>query len=436
MKTSLLLTALILAAAGLLGWRQQGQLTRVRETHQAALADARALGLAADDIAAGKIPLPAKRAREDAADRSAAAKAFAAELIAFAAEMKARQEAGDAMDAPMQKRIAELLVTLGEFDPAQIKILIAELRACDTLDRDMRRGVLGLAIMTLAERQPESALALFTESSDLVEAEGMMEHVLAQAIEKLAESNPNAALEWLRANGKKFPDLIGENTRLAVVAGAAKLDPKLALGLADELDLVDDNRAPQVAARLAAAATTAEERSALLAALRGAAENNDLVSATLTSLASGLANDGFDDASAWLATAKLDDAERESFLNGLGQYSMGEDTGKWLDWMGDQLPPDQQATRIGRIVGAWTTRDHQAAGEWIRQTSDGPVKETAVAAYAETVAPYEPAAAAQWALTLPAGERRTELIEQIHEEWKKKDEAAAADFAREHDLAE
>lgn len=436
MKASLLLTALILAAAGLLGWRQHGQLTRVRETHRAALAEARALGLAADDIAAGKLPLPAKRAREDAADRSAAAKAFAAELIAFAAEMKARQEAGDTMDAPLQKRIAELLVTLGEFDAAQIKVLIAELRACDTLDRDMRRGVLGLAIMTLADRQPESALALFTESSDLVEAEGMMEHVLAQSIEKLAETHPNAALEWLRANGKKFPDLVGDRTRLAVVAGAAKLDPKLALGLADELELVDDNRAPQVAARLATAAATAEERNALLAALRGVAEKSHLVGATLTSLASGVANDGFDDASAWLATAKLDDAERESFLNGLGQHAMGDDTGKWLDWMGDQLPPDQGATRIGRIVGEWTTRDHQAAGEWIRQTADGPVKEAAVASYAETVAPYEPATAAQWALTLPAGERRNELIGQIHEEWKKKDEAAAADFAREHDLAE
>lgn len=436
MKASLLLTALILAAAGLLGWRQHGQLTHVRETHRAALAEARALGLAADDIAAGKLPLPAKRARENAADRSAAAKAFAAELIAFAAEVKARQEDGDAMDAPMQKRIAELLVTLGEFDPAQIKILIAELRACDTLDRDMRRGVLGLAIMTLAERQPESALALFTESSDLVEAEGMMEHVLAQSIEKLAETNPNAALEWLRANGKKFPDLIGENTRLAVVAGAAKLDPKLALGLADELDLVDDNRAPQVAGRLAAAATTAEERSTLLAALRAVTEKSDLVSATLTSLASGLASDGFDDASAWLATARLDDVERESFLNGLGQHAMGEDTGKWLDWMGDKLPPDKQASKIGQIVSQWTTRDHQAAGEWIRQTADGPVKEAAVASYAETVAPYEPATAAQWALTLPAGERRRALIREINREWKKKDEAAAADFAREHDLAE
>ena len=119
--------------------------------------------------------------------------------------------------------------------------------------------------------------------------------------------------------------------------------------LRDELDLVDDNRAPQVASRLAAAATTAEERNALLGALRGVAEKSHLVGATLTSLAYGVANDGFDDASAWLATAKLDDAERESFLNGLGQHAMGDDTGKWLDWMGEQLPPYQQASRIGQF---------------------------------------------------------------------------------------
>lgn len=434
MKASLLLTALILAAAGLLGWQQQETLTRVRETHQAALADARALGLAADDIAAGKLPLPAKRAREDAADRSAAAKAFAAELIAFAAEMKAREEAGETLDAPMQKRISELLGTLGDFDPAQIKVLIAELRASESLNREMRRGIVGLAIMTLADRQPESALALFTETSDLVEAEGMMQHVLARSIEKLAESNPTAALEWLRANGKKFPDLVGDSTRLAVVAGAAKLDPKLALGLVDELDLDNKN---EVGSRLAAAAATAEERSALLAALRGVAEKKpELVGTTLYSLASGLARDGFDAASSWLDSAQLEGPELERFISGLNPHAMGDDTGKWLDWMGDRLPPDQRAEKIVQVVGDWTTRDHRAAGEWIRQAADGPLKESAIASYAGTVAPYEPAAAAQWALTLPAGEGRTELIEQIHKEWKKKDEAAAADFAREHDLAE
>jgi hypothetical protein len=434
MKASLLLTALILAATGLLGWQQQETLTRVREIHQSAIAEARALGLAADDIAAGKLPLPAKRAREDAADRSAAAKAFSAELIALAADMKAREEAGETLDAPMQKRIAELLGTLGDFDPAQIKVLIAELRASDTLDREMRRGIVGLAIMTLADRQPESALALFTETSDLVEAEGMMQHVLAQSIGKLAESNPTAALEWLRTHGKKFPDLVGDSTRVAVVAGAAKLDPKLALGLVDELDLDNKN---EVGSRLATAVTTAEERSALLAALRGVVEQKpELVGTTLYSLASELARDGFEAASSWLDSAQLEGPELERFIGGLNQHAMGDDTGKWLDWMGDRLPPDQRAEKIGQVVGAWTRRDHRAAGEWIRQAADGPLKESAIASYAGTVAPYEPAAAAQWALTLPAGERRTELIEQIHEEWKKKDEAAAADFAQEQGLTE
>ena len=60
----------------------------------------------------------------------------------------------------------------------------------------------------------------------------------------------------------------------------------------------------------------------------------------------------------------------------------------------------------------------------------------AVRAYAKTVAPYEPQTAANWALTLPAGDERTGLLKTIHGHWKSQDEAAAARFAEQHGLEE
>ena len=57
-------------------------------------------------------------------------------------------------------------------------------------------------------------------------------------------------------------------------------------------------------------------------------------------------------------------------------------------------------------------RDHRAAGEWLTALQDGPAKPIAVAAFAKTVAPYDPDIAAQWAMTLPPGNQRDGLLKE------------------------
>lgn len=52
----------------------------------------------------------------------------------------------------------------------------------------------------------------------------------------------------------------------------------------------------------------------------------------------------------------------------------------------------------------------------------------------EAVAEYEPQVAAQWALTLPAGEARQRTLLRIYQNWPKADAAAAAAFAKEQGL--
>jgi hypothetical protein len=93
-----------------------------------------------------------------------------------------------------------------------------------------------------------------------------------------------------------------------------------------------------------------------------------------------------------------------------------------------------RAERVGNLVSQWTQQDYLAAGQWLTEVPDGPAKTPAVCAYAETVAEYEPQVAAQWALTLPAGEARQRTLLRIYQNWPKADAAAAAAFAKEQGL--
>ena len=147
-----------------------------------------------------------------------------------------------------------------------------------------------------------------------------------------------------------------------------------------------------------------------------------------------MAEQGYAATTAWLAAAKPSPGECEFIADGLFYNNTKADSGKWLEWMGQNLPPDQLHNRITPLMKAWTTQDYRAAGEWLAATPDSATKPAAVASYAMTVAPYEPATAAQWAETLPADSKREELLHQIHYDWKIRDPAAAAVFAKKHGI--
>jgi hypothetical protein len=50
------------------------------------------------------------------------------------------------------------------------------------------------------------------------------------------------------------------------------------------------------------------------------------------------------------------------------------------------------------------------------------------------VAEYEPQTAVQWALTLPAGEGRTDTLDSIYQNWPADDAAGAAVFAAKYGI--
>ena len=190
------------------------------------------------------------------------------------------------------------------------------------------------------------------------------------------------------------------------------------------------------------AAKTDEERTATLAALRGHVGTiqdteaaGKLRDSGLHQLGSNLSSDSYDSAQKWLANAKLSPEELRSFANGI--QTNGNNNGEWIEWVGKSIPADKSNGKIQSMVRDWTENDYQAAGAWLNTTPAGPVKNTAIRSYAETVSSYEPEAAAQWAVTLPPGKDRDNTLKKIYHNWPKKDDAskaAAEAFKTEHGI--
>lgn len=439
MKISIALTLLILAIGGLLGWQDHQQLTAVRTRHAKLVAEAATSGIILDPTRPDEGGRITKREREN---KDAIALQAASDFIAFAREMEAMEKNGGPPDDKMQQRILEFMDRMMALDSSQLKTLIAEFRAAPDLKEETRQGLIGFSIMTLANDHPQAALTLFTESSDLLDDNPMGNHVINSSLAKWAKDDPLAALEWARTNGEKHPDLVTDDAKTGIIAGAAANDPKLAFSLIAELGLKDASDGIQ---KITDAAHTPAERTATLAALQDylatitdpAARKETEWTAT-NQLARRAVNDGFEAGSKWIEQAGLSQDQLAGLSRGGFPHAIkSEDSGKWVEWMGSHLPEKNAAQGIQNLVSNWTRNDYQAAGTWLATAPAGPTKESSVRAYAETVAEYEPETAAQWALTLPPGKQRDQTLDNIYQRWPKKDassKAAAEAFANEHGI--
>jgi hypothetical protein len=439
MKRSIVLSAIIAVIFAIFGTSQYTRVSKESAVREKLLAEASELGISAE----AKDADASRAGRRDRPDREASARTSAKDLIAFAKEMEEFQKnpPGQEQQEKIQKRVLDFMENLASLDAAQIKILIAAIRADSTLGDEMRKGLIGFSVMTLSGSNPRAAIALFTEGSDLLPDGPMNSGILKGALGKWAREDPEGALEWVRTNSKKFPDLITEDTKRGLIAGAAVNDPKIALGLISELGLATENSLGSTLSSIVSAATTSQQRSATLAAIRSYTEDslkspdlqNTAIDRSLSQFGSLAAQEGFTAATAWVEDNKLSENELNAFTSGL-DYANRKDNGKWVEWIGEKLPPEQAGERIGNIVRQWTRDDYQAAGEWLNTAPAGTTKNTAIRSYAETVAPYEPETAAQWVETLPQGKDRDSAIRKVHNAWMSKDKEAAAAFAEKHGI--
>ena len=131
-----------------------------------------------------------------------------------------------------------------------------------------------------------------------------------------------------------------------------------------------------------------------------------------------------------LTPRELELLMRKSWKSGV----LPEETGEWIDWLGRNFQVEKAGDRVHELIEKWTRTNYQAAGKWLVSAPESPARNTAIRAYAETVAICEPQTAAQWATTLPPGKDRDDTLKHIYHAWPEKDEAAKGAFAKEHGL--
>jgi hypothetical protein len=420
MQLSLSVSLLILIVAASLGWRDHQRLASSRERHAKLVAEAVPLGITLDPTD----PSRSIRVAHAPAARATRSKLTTAECIAYIKEMKeAEKQRGDQPDEAMQLRRIEFMERLAALNVDELKALLAALQAAPDLDNESRQDLVFFTLKTLTNDHPKTALSVLLESPDLLQSKLHTEILLPSALARVANDDPMWGLEWIRDLGGNHPNLVNDDAKRNLFFGTAIRNPKLAFQLIDEFGFTESNGEVSVIVR---AARTPEERTATLAALRDRLATLDSKRAdnereqAMQSFAHTCAKDDFESAISWIASAHLSPKEFNDFAWSLPNVVKSAETGRWIEWMGQTLPDKA----IDDMMSRWTENDYQAAGSWLTQAADSPAKQTAAASYAETVAPYEPETAEQWAMTLPVGKKRDATLKSIYRKWPKNDPAA------------
>lgn len=436
MKRSIALSIAILVLGSLPGFFQQKRLSDLRADVGKLTSEAVRLGVL-DDAALS--PAERRLTKHQRADREKQARSVTADILAFAKESEAAGKGGGASDQEIQQRSLDVMARMMDLSIGELKQVIASLRDAKDIPAATRGNIIAFAIMSLAADHPETAVALYGESSDLLDMSMLGDHVIATSLSKWAAADPAAALEWIRKNPDESPALSGDEAKRGIISGIASKDPKLAFKLIADLD-VDDPMAA-IHAVVMSGHESPERRAAVLSALRdhlaGITDENEreeIGSKALEVFARTADKEGFDSLTGWISEARFTAQEKEQFVSGLTYFTTKQDTGRWVDWIAGNLPAESQADPVREIVGEWTQQDYVSAGKWLTTATDGPAKTAAVEAYAEAVAEYEPQIAAQWALTLPPGPGRESTLRAVYQNWPSSDPEGAAAFAREHGL--
>ncbi|RYD21999.1 MAG: hypothetical protein EOP88_09460 [Verrucomicrobiaceae bacterium] len=394
MKASLVLTAIILSAAGLLGWHGHTHMESARETREKLRQQA-----------AGEAVSPTAPASRDDGRPAVDGGALAAGMIS-----------AEDRTAEMEKHGGGLAL----LDDKGMQAFVAGIMKSPALDEKTRgEMVLDLLRNVLTDR-PRASLSLFEQFRS---AGGTLDMHLAPALvhhslEQLATEDTSAALDWLRAKGGKHPEFVNDTARAKVLTAVAAGDPQRAFR---EMGQVGIGEPQDAIGAIMRAGQTPAQRLAVIAALRGHLASmpdqrlrKERSDAAITQLAASALNGGDASARQWVAAARFTPTEMEAFAKEISSRGMDpREIGGWVECLasaGAEIFPGQP---VHQMVTYWTRHDYRAAGEWLLTTRGGPAKHASVRAYAETVAKYEPEVAEQWAMTLPAGKDRDETLAKI-----------------------
>ncbi len=355
MKLSITLSAIILIVVAAFAWRDQHQLGSISSTNDKLAAEATTQGITPADTAS------ARKQRNERPGQANAAQAHATDFLGLYRQIQNTDPLDKKALDDLYTQRGEILKKICQLSAPQIKTLLAELRAAIGLDEGIKEKMMLSVVSAIADTQPRTALDFLMEWPDL--KTDMEKYYKKKAITSWAKDDPLGAVDWLRDKRKTHPDPINDFEAFLSIAGEVY---------------------------------TPEQRAAVYSALRDQNEKPPSalfygrVIAELAFSASGSMS-GFEEASAWIDSAKLSEKEFEVATENIILRLNPKENGKWIEWMGNSGMSEELAKkRVVEITKSWTARDYRAIGQWLTTAPESPGKTIATATYAATVYPYDP----------------------------------------------
>jgi hypothetical protein len=392
MKISIAVSILILVIGEVIGRYDRQQLASWRITQEHLIAKAEKLGVSLDR---------AQHTGRNRPARAAIAKLSITEVLELAREIQRLNTPDGQNHQAIGALNWRILDGLSAWNVTELKALLAEIRTNPDLN-EQTRGLLSISCSTvLAYDHPQTALGMLTNSPEFFR-EGEHMGLVCTALASWARSDLSAAIEWLKKNPQPFPEF----AERGIISGVAEQDPQHAFRLIGQLDLKDKH---QTVWQVVDSAKTLDQKSAALAGLREylpTIQTGDSLDhygkSYLSLLAHGMHREGIEAITRWISESKLTPQELDPILDGLGNATHSDETGRWIEWMRQSLPAAQADKRIENLILHWATRDYQAA--------------------------------AQWATSQSAGKDREQVLNTIHRYWPKDDPAGKETFAKEHGI--
>ncbi|MDB6078024.1 MAG: hypothetical protein JWO82_1771, partial [Akkermansiaceae bacterium] len=133
----------------------------------------------------------------------------------------------------------------------------------------------------------------------------------------------------------------------------------------------------------------------------------------------------FDAAVAWVAAAGLSEEEMGLLLRGLGVPRNVGEIGKWVNWMIEQMPMAEAASKIRHFTEWWSRNDSKAAHGWLLQAGGTAFHQDAACGVAEGSAFHSLELGTEIAMLLPEGPMREQLLSSLRERFAFGEQARA-----------
>ena len=443
-KTSILVSTLILALGVAVSWQDYRQLASARINQSQLAVKLAAVGNRVDLSQGGKNGEITKRQRDK---KEVNHHESSSELIAIIREIAVDVRNTSHLDPASSAKLRSLETRLKSLDAAQWKTLIAEIHKDQVFKEFGNTNEILSSLMMMMEihfrdsGQPQTLITLATQFPLLFKDNEKALTGMRACMALWAKQDSTSAVAWIRGNHVIFPGLVnGYGISDKMLSTVATKDPTLAFQLIGELGIEVPIHSVSF---MTMAAESNESRTAILAVLRRyvaamppGEERDETLNAGVEGTIKGAMQQSFEAGTEWMNHVGITPEQFASVFDQLAENGEGFMGGnqRWVDWLIQRLPQERRAERVSKLVTSWAKQDYKSAGDWIGGQADEVVKNAGIGAYSHAVAAYEPAVAAQWAMTLPPGENREKALQGVYENWLKTDPGGKEAFGKRHGL--